>query len=117
MRKTYDQVREEKIKKLKNYLFTLVIYKDNIERMPFRSIISFAINTFKLGPVGKEDYKHLYRYFYRLKRKRKMLVEEKRISEEFLILVYKKLQGNEITFEYARKVLEFVKPYITNDKI
>jgi hypothetical protein len=114
MKKTYDQIREEKIKKLKGFLFSLVVNKDNVDRMPFRSIISYAINTFKLGLISKKDYNHLYRYFYRLKTKRKKLVEEKRISEEFLILLYKKLQNDEITHEYVRKVLNLVKPYLGN---
>ncbi len=115
MRKTADQVRDEKIRKIKGFLFHLVVNKD-VERMPFKSILTYILNSFKLGFVGKKDYMHLYRYFYKLKKKRGKLVEEKRISEEILLLLYKKLQNNEITYSYARKMLDLAKPYIGSKK-
>jgi hypothetical protein len=116
MKKTYDQVIEEKVKKLKGYLFNTVVNRDNIERMPFNSVLKYGIETFKLGYVGRKDYNRLYRYFTKLKKKRDKLVEERRISEEFLITVYKKLQNKEITYEYARKILDIAKPYIGSTK-
>jgi hypothetical protein len=116
MKKTYDQVREEKIKKIKGFLFNFVIREDDVDRMPFKSILHYILNSFKLGLVSKKDYRHLYDYFRSLKRKREKLLEEKRISEEFLTLLYKKLQNDEITYEYARKVLNLVKPYLGNAK-
>jgi hypothetical protein len=116
MKKTYDQVRDEKIRKIKGFLFNFVISNEKADRMPFQSVLIYILNSFKLGFVSRKDYRMLYGYFYRLKKKRRKLVEEKRISEEFLTLVYKKLQSREITYEYARKVLDLVKPYLGNTK-
>ena len=116
MRKTYDQVRDEKIRKIKGFIFNFVVSKEEhtVMNIPFKSLLTYILNSFKLGLVSKKDYKLLYKYFYKLKKKRSKLIEEKRISEEFLTLIYKKLQNNEITYGYAKKVLDLTKPYIGN---
>lgn len=114
MRRTADQIRQDKIKKIKRSLFSLVIRDDRVERMTFETILTNIINSFNLGRVSKEDYNFLYRYFYKLKKNRKKLVEERRISEEVITLLYKKLQNDEITYDYAKEMLNLLKPYFTN---
>ena len=116
MKKTYDQVRDEKIKKIKRFLFYVVVNNDKVDRMPFRSVLSYVLNTFKLGLVSKKDYAYLYRYFYKLRKKRRKLIEEKRMSEDILLLLHKKLQNDEISYGYAKKVLDLVRPYLSSAK-
>jgi len=117
-RKTAKDVREEKIRKIKGFIFNFVIREDDerVESLPFRKLLDYAIDTFKLGTVSKSDYDRLREYYSKTKKNRSKYIEEKRFAEDTLVQLYKKVQSEEITADFARQMLEVFKQHLGREK-
>lgn len=117
-KKTAKEVREEKIRKIKGFIFNFMIREDDdkVQNMPFRKLLDYAIDTFKLGTVSRSDYDRLWEYYHKIKKNRNKHLEEKRFAEETLLQLYRKVQAGEITADFARQFLEIVKQYLGKDK-
>jgi hypothetical protein len=117
-KKTAKDVREEKIRKIKGFIFNFILREneERVQNLPFRKLLDYAIDTFKLGTVSRSDYDRLWEYYHKIKKNRNKHLEEKRLAEEILLQLYRKVQTGEITADFARQFLETVKQYLGRDK-